>query len=306
MIYLFYGEDTYRSRKKVRDITDRFYMMAGGRESAARVMLSECSRQEADQVLTTTGSLFRKKRLLVLEEPNEAEADVAACVEARLPQLAKSEDIFLIWDRKFVAALAPHAAKVQEFKRLTVLGAGQFLDDEAKSRGIALSPVARCRILAEFTGDSWRIIQELEKSALIKEEIGIGTRAAEFDKSEIDRMMYALIDAYGFRQRMKAWHIYITLLGAGVEPEKIFWRLLSYIKTVVVVSSLLRNGSAAGDIPRVANVHPFVAKKAIGVTAQISEQDLMRRHTSLVMLDFETKQGRGDMVLGLERILLSV
>lgn len=305
MIYFFYGEDTYRSRKKVRDITDHFYMVAGGRESAARVMLPECSRQEVEQVLTT-GSLFRKKRLLVLEEPSEAEADVAVCVEARLPQLAKSEDIFLIWNRKFAAAIAPHATKVQEFKRLTVLGAGQFLDDEAKSRGIALSPAARRRILAEFTGDSWRIIQELEKNALIKEEIGIGTRAAELDRSEIDRMIYALVDAYGLAQRMKAWHLYTTLLGAGAEPEKIFWRLLSHVKTVVLVSSLLQNGSEAGDIPRVANVHPFVAKKAIGVAARVPEQDLIRRHTSLVTLDFETKQGRGDLALGLERILLSI
>ncbi|TSC71147.1 MAG: DNA polymerase III subunit delta [Parcubacteria group bacterium Gr01-1014_70] len=305
MIYLFYGEDTYRSHKKVRDITDRFYMVAGGRESAVHVMLPECSRQEVEQILTT-GSLFYKKRLVVLEEPSGAATDVMAYIEERLPLLAKSDDIFLIWDTRIFVAAAALAAKVQEFKCLTTQDTARFLDEEAKSRGIALSPAARRRILAQFTGDSWRIIQELEKSALMKEETGEGTYTAEHGSSEIDRMVYALVDAYGLAQRPKALQLYTTLLGAGIEPEKIFWRLLSHVRTVVSVNSLLRSGVAAGDIPRVANMHPFVAKKAVGVAARVPEQDLMRRHTSLVLLDFETKQGRGDMTLGLEWILLSL
>src|SRR3990167_11068449 len=86
MLYILFGQDTYRSRKKLREITDRFYALAGGRESAVRIVLPESSRQEV-KLMLNTGSLFRDKQLIVLEEPGSATADVVAHVEKQLPQL---------------------------------------------------------------------------------------------------------------------------------------------------------------------------------------------------------------------------
>lgn len=311
MLYILFGQDTYRSRKKLREITDRFYALAGGRESAVRIVLPESSRQEVELMLKT-GSLFRDKQLIVLEEPGSATADVVAHVEKQLPQFAKSDDIYVLWDRMpfngkagFGAVAMGHATKVQEFSRLTAEGSARFLDEEARLRSVSLSAMEKRNILARFSGDSWALIGALEKAALKNEHIDekiIVSAGAEPD----DRLIFNLTDAHGLSERAKAWQIYTTLLGAGMEPENIFWRLISHIKTVLSVSSLVERGVAMGDIPRMTKAHPFVVKKAAAAALRISGDKLKKQHTSLVLLDFQTKQSRGDMALGLERILLSI
>ncbi|OGZ44301.1 MAG: hypothetical protein A3J55_03320 [Candidatus Ryanbacteria bacterium RIFCSPHIGHO2_02_FULL_45_17b] len=306
MLYVLFGEDTYRSRKKLREIIDRFYAVAGGRESAVRIVLPEHSRQEVEQVLTT-GSLFRDKRLFVVEDPSGATADVAAYLEEQLPTLTKSDDIYVVWDRVPVsAAIVARAAKTQEFRGLTPESAARFLDEEARMRGVSLNANEKRRILADTSGDSWHMVEQLEKSALMKGYDDKGIPNATRVDTQADRAIFSLLDAYGLSQRAKAWHIYTMLVQAGMGPEKIFWRLLSHTKTLLSIHSLIQRGVAMADIPRVAGVHPFVAKKAAAVVAHIPAQNLTLRHTSLVALDFQTKQSRGDLALGLERILLSM
>ncbi len=310
MLYVLSGEDAYRSRKKLRDIEDRFYAVAGGRESAVRIVLSESSRLEVEQVLTT-GSLFRNKRLFILEEPSAAAADAAVYLEEKLPLLVKSDDIYVIWDRVptpkqgFFAAAASSAVKAQEFKRLTAQESARFLDEEARMRGISPSSVQKRRILMDAGGDSWRMVQELEKAAISPPSKYLTGELIPASSND-DRAIFSLMDAYGLSQRAKAWQIYNTLVHAGMEPEKIFWRLLSHTRTLLSIYSLMQRGAAAADIPRAAGVHPFVAKKAAVLAARVSLSDLTGKHASLVNLDFQAKQSRGDVALGLERILLNL
>jgi len=309
MLYVLFGQDTYRSRKKLREITDRFYTFAGGRESAVRIVLPESSRFEVEQAVTT-GSLFRNKQLFVIEEPSEAAVDVVVYLEEQLPKFAKSDDIYVIWDRKtfsgtagFGAIAIKYAAKAQEFGHLTAQGSARFLEEEARLRGITLSNSRKRNILTLFSGDSWKIIQALEKSALENEK---NEEVSSADTALDDRLIFSLTDAYGLSERVKAWRIYATLLDAGMEPENIFWRLISHVRTTLSIYSLVQRGVPVGDMARIAGVHPFVAKKAAAVAARIPGQNLKCRHAALVSLDFQTKQSRGDMALGLERILLSI
>ncbi len=311
MLYLIYGEDSYRSRKKVREITDRFYAVAGARESAVRLILPESSREELEQVITT-GSLFRKKRLVVLEDPSEAAADVAGYLEERVKMLAASDDIFVVWDRSvnantgILASVARGATKIQDAKRLGAPGAARFLEEEAKERGIALGAAAKKRILADYAGDSWHMMQELEKSALSGSLPDYDTKGTAMVNDQPDQMLFTLQDAFGLGERTKAWCLYHSLIRLGMESEKIFWRLLSSARAIASVGALMQSGAAAGDMPRLLGMHPFVVKKAAFAASRIPEQKRGHTHTALCLLDFEIKQGRGDLSLGLERILLSL
>ena len=311
MLYVFHGEDIYRSQKKVRDITDRFYTVSGGRESAARVFLPECSRLDAEQLMTT-GSLFRAKRLVVMEELNAASADVCLYVKEQLPKLVKSEDVYVLWDRvplektDMGAEIVASATKAQECRRLTSQTAARFLDEEAQARGISLSLSQKRHILSHVSSDSWALIQALEKSALAPPPLSLAEGDTTALRTGGYRAIFGFLDAYGFCDRPRAFTLFHALVRSGVESEKIYWRLLGQIKTTLAVGSLVSRGVAAADVPRIAKVHPFVAKKAAAAVARVPLPHLKHQHTSLVMLDFEAKQSRGDIALGLERMLLSV
>lgn len=307
MLYVLFGKDTYRSRKKLRDITERFYHVAGGRESAVCVLLFETSRQELERVLTT-GSLFHAKRLFIMEEPSKAPADVLAYIQDKLPAFAKSDNVYVVWDREFVNEhIVAHATKTQEFSDLTPQNATRFLDEEAHARGVSLNVNEKQHILADAHGNSWRIIQEIEKSALIK-DFPAKEASSEGHKGSAptDRAIFDLLDAYCLRQSSKILQIYATCIQSGMEPEKIFWRLLSHAKAMLSIYALIQRGVAVADIPREAGAHPFVVKKITSARTETSLQYAKTQHASLVALDFETKRGQGDLALGLERMFLKL
>lgn len=309
MLYILYGEDTYRSRKKMREITERFYAVAGSSESVYRVVLSECSREALEAVLGT-GSLFRDKRLVLLEEPSEAPADVLQFLESKLALCAASDDVFVIWDRvaqtgatDFIKTSIAHAAKAQEFSKLSPHARAGFVDEELTERGISLSAKEKQELLREQNGDSWRLVQSIEKRALGAADGSIfPTHRKEADR----RMFFSFTDACGLRQRAEAWKLFHELLQDGAEPERIFWALISHLKTLLSVGSLLTSGIHTVDIHRMIGLHPFVVKKAVTQARYFSERELASLYSQLALLDFETKQSRGDLALGVERIVLSL
>ncbi len=118
MIYLLHGEDTLRSREKLREIRARFVRVAGGDEAAVTVQAAETSLADL-RALLETGSLFRSKRLVMVEELSCASPEVRDYFKERAAALAASEDIIVLWERgaasETAAAIEKHAAKAQEF-----------------------------------------------------------------------------------------------------------------------------------------------------------------------------------------------
>ncbi|TSC80331.1 MAG: DNA polymerase III subunit delta [Parcubacteria group bacterium Gr01-1014_29] len=307
MIYLLYGEDSYRSRKKVREITDHFYRVSGGAEGAYRVALSECLLKDVEAT-AGTASLFRTKRFVLFEEPSAASADIAQFLEKKLPSYATSDDVFVFWDRSpgkgageaLLRKIADHAAKTQEFGRMAPRAVVKFFDEEALARGVALLPREKQELIAEAAGDSWRLVQLIEKYAL-----GMNRERPRHEELQ-NRTVFSFTDACGLGKRQEAWLLLQRMLRHGFTAERLFWALLGHIRTLIRVGSLVESGVSAADVPRAAGVHPFVAKKAMTQAARFSIPELSRLFGTLSQLDYETKQSRGDVTLGLERIVLSL
>jgi len=308
MIYLFHGEDTYRSRKKVGEISDRFYTVAGSNESAYRLILPECSRADVETV-TESASLFRDKRLVVLEEPCGAGQDVAQFIESKIGLWAASPDVFVVWEgaaqRKsgdILFSIAAHAAKVQEFPRMRGRELSVFLDQELMVRGIVLTAKQKQDILATADGNSWRLVQRIEMCALGAGNSGVSAAASPVS----DQILFYFTDACGLRKRAEAWKLLHVLVKAGIEPTRMFWVLVSHVRALIWTGSLARSGTPVADLARVSRMHPFAAKKAAAQARLYSENELATLYAQLSTLDFEVKQSRGDITLGLERIVLSL
>lgn len=307
MIYLLYGEDSYRSRKKVREITDHFYRVSGSAEGAYRIALSECLLQDVEAT-AGTASLFRKKRFVLFEEPCAAPADIVQFLETKLPSYAASDDVFMFWDRApgkgagavLLRKIVEYAAKTQEFGYLAPRAVVKFFDEEALARGVVLLPREKQELIAAAAGDSWRLVQLIEKRAL-------GMSMTPLWHEELQkRIIFSFTDACGWRKRQEAWLLLQRLLRHGFTAEHLFWALLGHIRTLIRVGSLAESGVSAAALPRAAGVHPFVAKKAVVQAARFSIPELSRLFGNLSQLDYEAKQSRGDMTLGLERIVLSL
>lgn len=131
-----------------------------------------------------------------------------------------------------------------------------------------------------------------EKS--VEHEI-VGDRAGFARK---DFNIFALADAMGARDTMRAWSIYRQAIDAGLEPESIAGTLFWQVKSMMVAST----AKSAGE----AGLAPFVYTKAKKASANYSREELEKLSSDLVTIYHDGHRGVRDLELGLECVLLSI
>lgn len=306
MIYILAGENTFASRHKAREIYDRFTAVAGGADAAVRVSVPTLSLADMRAVLET-GSLFREKRLVVLEGATEGTADVTQFLIHTAPALAISEDIFLFFegesttDGSLMQALREHATKVQEFKKPSVASLASWVDAQTKITNTTLSLQEKQQVVERARGNMWRLAQEFEKAALTPAHMREhGNTPAAVPN------IFSFTDAFGGRRRRDAVLILHQLLRGGVNAERIFFTLLWHMRALASVRDLVVRGDDGATIAKKTTLHPFVVKKNMTQSRAFTAADVARFYRMLADLDIEVKQNRADLALGLERIVLCV
>lgn len=124
MLFILYGPDRYRSRKKLNEIIAEYRAKTGSDLNMHRIDMEEQDPATLKAMLEVQ-SLFAPKKLVIVEYPwsaqNAAGADVLA---ERMKEIASSKElIVLLWDvelnpvqKKQIAKFGKHANKSQEFK----------------------------------------------------------------------------------------------------------------------------------------------------------------------------------------------
>ncbi len=110
--------------------------------------------------------------------------------------------------------------------------------------------------------------------------------------------IFRLTDALGERDRQKLWLLYTEALNSGLAPEEIFWRLVWQAKVLLLVQK-------SGNAP-LSSLKPFVELKANRFIKNFKEEELITLSGAFLSLWHDSRKGRGDLAIGLERLLLTV
>lgn len=306
MIYILAGENTFASRRKAREIYERFVAVAGSADATVRVSVPALSAAEVRAVLET-GSLFRNKRLVILEDAHESAADVAEFLTHAAPTLAASGDIFLFLDGNsdakspLATALREHAVKAQEFKKPSAVTLASWVDAEAKTAAGTLSAREKRHIVERAHGNMWRLAHEFEKMVLtpahMRDDGSVSASSAS---------IFSFTDAFGARRRRDAVAILHQLLREGADSKHVFSTLLWHMRTLASIRDLAERGGDRLSIAKQTKLHPFVVQKGLAQARAFTASNIARIYRLLSELDIDVKQNRADLALGLERIALSV
>ena len=306
MIYLLYGQDTFRSRKKVQEIEDKFTEVAGGSSGIFRVDAAEESLDEIAGALES-GSLFDDRRLVIVKNALDADAPVQAFLEDRLGRFEVAKDVYIFWEaleelpgNEFAKALEEHAAKVQDFKKPAKAVVEKWLTETLQEKGAALTVLEREELLARAGGDLWKLQSELEKFILDSREHKMSGIVPT--KPNI----FALTDALGARNKHLALWLLYRFQEDGMEATRMFWTIAWHLKNLAIFRSLLDAGKDATYAIKATKQNPFVIKKGMEQARKFTSQELHRMYVNLLNLDLDSKRNKADVALGLERIILSL
>lgn len=171
MIITLYGPDTYRRKQKLDEIV-RSYI-----EKKANLAYEVVDAEEEGALLRAvvfweTPSLFQDTKLLVVKhaldiaEQSRLKKFLKIAATSKQSTLVLSEDTKLI--RKEFYFLKEKPNQAQEFALLEGPEFFLFVGNEANKRNLKIESSALKILTEAFAGDSWGVVQELDKLTLLR------------------------------------------------------------------------------------------------------------------------------------------
>ncbi len=153
MLYLFFGEDTFRSRRKLNEFTGEIFKQSP--RPSFSLFTSESFLKPAFEELLRTKSLFAEKQVVVCESVLQ-ESETADFICKNLKSCADSENIFIFWEEESKlpsAVFKKYAEEINEFKTLFPREIKIWLEEEAENKKIILPANAREKLIRRAGGN---------------------------------------------------------------------------------------------------------------------------------------------------------
>lgn len=297
MIYLLYGEDTYRSRRKLREIAQEYRKKTAGVLDFHKIDAEE-NDLSALKYAYESSSLFSKKKLIIVENVFSDSCDADLLMKSVIGLKDSKDVIIILWGNEpppaaKIKSIGRCASKTQEFKNLSGSRLTSWTLEEAKNRGLKLFP-ARLAYLARFGNDLWALSNELDKLAA-DSELGLGG-----NKTFPEKKIFDLGDVF-FTSKRAALHNLLQLIYQGEDEFGIFAYLANHSRVLLTVKTYAQERQ---PLPPTSGIHPFVAKKAAVTARDSSIKKLERWHEKFFEEDLKIKTGQTTPREALLNILL--
>jgi len=319
MIIFLYGEDTFRSRQKLKEIKEKFNRevdqsggslnILDGEKANLRVVNEAVSPMSllSRKRMTVIGGVFKNKSqavfgeiLELLKKREKDEGSIIVFLEEisgleKLPKY-KSELFRFLAGQKFAS----------EFKILSNTEATNWAKAEVAKRGGHITHQGAAMLASLVGSDLWQINNEIDK--LINFKLGQGLAlpdgmrdpaitpqdVKDMVHGKFDENIFALTDAVGAKNKSEALRLFEEQLDAGVAGAYLLAMITRQFKIILQVKSALEQGKTPRQISSVLKLHPFAAQKAAAQAANFSEELLKKILNFLIEADFKMKTGQGD------------
>lgn len=303
MILFLYGEDSYRSIRKLEEIRAKFLRDI----DPSGLNVTELDGEKAElgdlQAALASAPFLAKKRLVVakgfLAAAGKKDGDALAEQLDRVPE----DSILVVHERVSGADLedSPGYRKLKdgkfypEFKPLGPKELQAWIVAEAKARGVEFSNEGLAAYVPLAGTDAWKISGELDVlSALARASGGkiVPESVREIAHLESEESIFDFLDAIGTRRPDLAIQKMENLLQQGETEVSLLSRLQSHVRGLLVAADLAVLGQATKDrLARELGVHPFAAAKLVSQSRYYKPHELEALYVWLIDADEKLKRG---------------
>lgn len=311
MIIFLYGPDTFRSRRLLQEMKQKFIKDIDAESQSLATIDGAAATLKTISEQINTGSLFVKKRLVVIENifKNKKEKIFSELTDY-LKKFTDSNDNIIIFRDEAVGppdkALKTDAKKLFTFlskqpyvQELNILNNSQlltFIKKELDRYQKTMIGSAAARLINLTGGNTWLIASEVKKLAdrssepLITEEM-----VKEMVVGSFSEDIFALTDALSSKNKALALKLLEEQYAAGLSDEYLLTMLIRQFKILLQVKDALENKISPNDLAIKLKIHPFVAKKSAFQCKNFSLETLKSCLNRLVALDFGNKTSQSDI-----------
>ncbi len=318
MIILIYGQDTYRSNEKLKDI------VAGYKEknkSGVNINFLEkkdkaSSLFDYDQQI----SMFEEKRLVISTDGFSDQAFKEEVIK-RLSELLSSDNIFVFHQReelrkndKIINLFKREKEKsedkimIKEYPLLKGKELLSFIKRELQRREVSFDDDAVYQIEKMCQGDTWKIIQEVEKLSLYaKKGVKITNKEVlDLVSQNVNINIFNIIEAVANKEKATALELVYQYFQKQENPHYLLSMIVYQFRNLIIVKDLAEQNLPYHQMAKESGLHPFVLSKTYQLSKKFSFQELKDIYNQLFKIDITTKTGQADPVLSIQLFVSEV
>jgi DNA polymerase-3 subunit delta len=299
MIYFLFGQDTYQSRQKLREIVEEYKKRHQSGLNFIKINFDEKDLDDFKQNIKTV-SMFDEKKLIVVEEvfqqPEYFQEELLNYLKKKKMDIDKNS-ILVFWAEEVKTGglfkFLKKKAKTQEFKLLQPHKLREWIKKYIKEQKGNIDNRA-VEILIEYVGsDLWRMVNEINKLiSFKKQETSNKIQAEDVEglvKPEIDVNIFNIIDSLGQKNKKQALRLIHDYFKKGESESYLLNRFVYQFRNLIKVKS-------DGKL----DMHPFVIKKTLSQARNFSLDELKKIYYKLLEVDLNIKTGKMNTRTALE------
>ena len=321
MIIFLYGEDEFRSSRKLAEIKNKFLQnyKEGGTLFVFDFAQSETKTDSFLMNLSSRG-LFSNKKLAIVKNilQNKTGAESKELLDfLKRADKGETKDLTLVFwekekiDKKLkVAKFLFEKAKKQEFiplqgPRLTAWINKEIQDISANAVSISLKAAEKLSI---FVGNNLALLsKEIEKLVAYKNKGEISEENVDLlVKSKIDTDIFRTLDALSQGDKKTAVKLLHEHIESGDHPLFMLDRYFYQFRNLLKVKSLSEKNMPQPEIASKLKLHPYVVRKSFEQGREFSFGRLKNLYKNLCEIDFGAKTGKIEIELALDKFIASV
>ena len=312
MIIFLYGNDTFRSRRKLQEIKKKFIKDIDKSALNIETLNGEKLDPARFEEVISTKPFLAKKRLVIIEDlisKNKGQKIQKEILEVLNKK--NLEDVILVfWEssadesKSKKTKLSEQRSKnllhklkaekfAQEFKPLNDYQLKEFIQIEVAAGNGHIDSSAVDLLIILIGNDTWRLANEVDKLlAFSKNQKITRENVQNLVRPKVDDDIFKLTDALGQKNKALSLKLISDQLKKGTSATELLSKIAWQYKNLLLVKSFVEeNGSGYPDSAAgyQLGLHPFVIKKTLGQLANHDLDSLKKHYHALMNIDHKLK-----------------
>jgi DNA polymerase III subunit delta len=319
MIFLIYGEDSFRSKKRIEEI------IAGYKKRSKRGLeIKSFSQKDFKENGGTLDSFFQEQiwqrtlfsgENILLLTNFLGDKDFQNAFLKKIKEADSPQNIFLLYQtepfpEKKIIGFLKEQAECQEFNLLEKGKLKEWTKKEAGKYGFTIDSFALDKLTGCTGSDLWQLSGEINKLALHNK--GKGKKEINAEEVEAlvrpkeDPFIFSALDALASGDKKKALRLLKEHLKKG---DSVFY-LLSMInfqfRNIIAVKDFAEKGGTYNALVKKGKISPFLASKSINLSRNFTLKELKKIYRKLLSVDVSIKTGKMDPGVALDLLIAEI
>ncbi|MEK7562444.1 MAG: DNA polymerase III subunit delta [Patescibacteria group bacterium] len=313
MIYFLYGEDSYRSQKKLEEIIAHY---KEAHKSGLNLIVSDVKEHknsfEDFYSNLRVNSMFAEKKLIILKNIFQ-DKDFQEEFLKEIKSLEGLKNIIIVFEKDSVDErnkLFKTLKKVAKFQKFNLLAGGSllaWLDRELENCKAKIDPMAKNAFLNCTGNNLWLASNEIKKMADFKAGKLIKKEDVELMmRPKIENDIFKTIDALASKNKKQALALLHKHLDSGDSALYLLSMIAYQFRNFLIIKELIEKGSPYANIAKKSGLHPFVIKKNYYLCNQFSLPQLKKIYQKIFLIDSSIKTGKVDAETALDLLISEI